>query len=190
MAAFTSATAKTSFSRMIATLALARKLPLRITCLGEARYLDDDSLSSVYCAPRRARLGECDSLDNAITAIERLVREDRIDIHDDSAVAFSLRLFIVEDNEHCLVLAGEPGQHGVTWCDPVASDGEARRVVDAASKLRGEAFRQATSDNHSVARTLRFRASVLEGRLVHPDWRQAARTALLKVGSDAAKCAA
>ena len=79
-----------------------------------------------------------------------------------------------------LVLAGEPWQRGVRWCEPVASDGEAQLVVEKASKLRGEASFEAGWDNHSTARSLRFRASALEGRLVDAYWRQAARAALLQ----------
>jgi hypothetical protein len=46
--------------------------------------------------------------------------------------------------------------------------------------MRGEAFFEAGWDNHSTARSLRLRASALEGRLVDAYWRQAARAALLQ----------
>ncbi|MEO5326415.1 hypothetical protein PV773_24160 [Mesorhizobium sp. CC13] len=166
-------------ARAVAALAAARKLPLRVICLGEARYLEGDHHSSAYSAPRTVTLTECDSLDSTIATVERLARQDRIEIGDDSAVGFLPRLFIVHDDEQCQVLAGEPCGGTIRWCDPVASDGEARRVVETASRLRGEASIEAASNNHDAARTLRFRASVLEGRLVHPDWRSTARAALL-----------
>lgn len=73
----------------------------------------------------------------------------------------------------------EPSHRSVRWCDPVASDGEARLVVAKASKLRGEASSEARRVNAVSAHDLRFRASILEGRLVHADWRQTVRAALL-----------
>jgi len=178
MPAFASAAPKAAISRVIATLALAGKLPLTITCLGEASYLDDASAVGDYSTARSAVLGVCDSLDDAIAFIGRRALRRRIDIRDDSAVSFSPRLFTVMDEEHCLALAGEASPHGIIWCDPVASDGEARQVVEAASKLRGQAFRETGSGNHSAARALCFRAAALEGRLVHPDWREPAQSAL------------
>jgi hypothetical protein len=55
---------------------------------------------------------------------------------EDDALGFLPRLLIVRDDEQCLVLAGEPWQRGVRWCEPVASDGEARLVVEKASNAR------------------------------------------------------
>lgn len=178
MLALTHAPTATAASRTIAMLAHARKLPLRVACIGEARYLDDESATDDFCAARTVVLGACESLDDAMAFIERLSRQRRIDIRDDSAVSFSPRLFTAQDDEHCLVIAGEAGPNGVIWYDPVASDGEARRVVQAASKLRGQAFRETGSGNHSAARALCFRAAALEGRLVHADWREPAQFAL------------
>ncbi len=125
-------------------------------------------------------LDQCYSLDQAIACVEGIARLERIDTGEDNALDFEPRLFVVLDDEQCQVLAGEPWQRGVRWCDPVASDGEARLVVEKASKLRGEASIEVGWDNHDTARRLRFRASVLEGRLVHSDWRQMARAALLR----------
>ena len=182
MNTFSSVAAAAPTARATAALALAaaRKFPLRITCLGEIRYREDDPVYGTYTVPRTVELAQCDSLDAAIASVERIAGQDRIVTGDDEAVDFEPRLFVVIDSEQCQVLAGEPSRHGIRWCEPVASDGEARLVVEKASKLRGEASFEAGWDNHSTARTLRFRASVLEGRLVHPDWRQAARVALLR----------
>jgi len=163
----------------IATLAAARKFPLRITCLGELRYAGDDPDLDSCTLIRTVELDRCSSLDEAIACVERLAGRDRIETHEGGDVIFIPRLFVVVDDEQCQVLAGEPSQHGVRWCEPVASDGEARLVVAKSSKLRGEAAAEAGRDNHSAARDLRFRASLLEGRLVHADWRQTARAALL-----------
>lgn len=166
-------------ARAAAMLAAARRLPLRIVCLGEARYLEGDDHPCAYAAPRAFTLAECDGLGSAIAAIEQFARQDRIEIGDDSAVSFRPRLFIIQDDEQCQVLAGEPREGAIQWCDPVATDGEARQVVQAASRLRGEALIEAAANRHDEARTLRFRASALEGRLVHPEWRSTTRAALL-----------
>jgi len=165
-----------SVSRMIAMLAYARKFPLRVTCLGEARYSED--ASSDFCVPRTAVLGEYSSLINAMTFIKGLVREGHVNIRDDSAVGFSLRLCMVRDDEGCLVIAGEVGAQGINWCEPVASDGEARSIIETTSRLRGQAFKETGANNHATARALCFRAAALEGRLVHPDWREQARSAI------------
>ncbi|MGN7712587.1 hypothetical protein [Agrobacterium radiobacter] len=180
MNTFSSATTAAPTARAVAALATTRKFPLWITCVGEIRYREDDSVYGTYTVPRTIELTQCDSLDAAIASVERIAGQDRIDTGDDEALGFEPRLFVVINSEQCQVLAGEPSQHGIRWCDPVASDGEARLVVEKASKLRGEASFEAGWDNHSTARMLRFRASVLEGRLVHPDWRQAARVALVR----------
>lgn len=153
-------------------------LPLRIACLGEVRYLDGDPTSCSYEAPRIFELVHVDTLAGAIAAIERLARQDRLYIRDDSAIGFKARLFIVRDDDDCQVLAGEPDGHGIRWCEPVASDGEARFVVAQACRLRAEAICEANADHHAEARALRFSASVLEGRLVHADWRVTTRIAL------------
>lgn len=180
MNTFETLTAAPPASLAIAALAVAPRFPLRITCLGEIRYPEDDPAYGSYTVVQTTDLDQCDSLNAAIACIERAVGQERIDTTEDDALGFEPRLFVVLDNEQRQVLAGEPWHRGVRWCDPVASDGEARLVVEKASKLRGEASFEAGWDNHSTARELRFRASVLEGRLVHADWRQETRAALLK----------
>lgn len=170
---------RTPTARASAALTNAPSLPLRITCLGEAHYCDGDPASRAYSAPRNVALATAGSIAGAIAAVEVLAGQDRIDIHDDSAVAFTPRLFVVVDDDQCQVIAGEPDGHGVKWCEPVASDGEARLVISQACDLRREASCAAAAERHREARSLRFRASALEGRLVHPDWRQRARAALL-----------
>ncbi|MGV6876578.1 hypothetical protein ACUSIJ_28410 [Pseudochelatococcus sp. B33] len=180
MNTFSSANAAASVSGTVAALAAARKFPLRITCLGEIEYPEDDPIYGSYTMVHTVDLDHCDSLDEAMACVERIARQDRIDTGDGDALDFQPRLFVVVDGEQCQVLAGEPWHRGIRWCDPVASDGEACHVVEKASKLRGEASFEASWDNYCTARELRFRASVLEGRLVHADWRQIVRAALLK----------
>ncbi len=180
MPTISTATVDARTSHAIAALAGTPKFPLRITCLGEIYYPEDEPTYGSYTVAHTAELDQCDTLDQAIAAVERFAKQDRIETGEDDAIGFQPRLFIVKDDEQHQVLAAEPRGRSVRWCDPVASDGEARLVVHEASKLRGQASLEAGWDNHSTARSLRFAASVLEGRLVHPDWRQAARTALLK----------
>lgn len=165
----------------LAAPAAARKVPLRITCLGEAHYLAEDQTSHAYSAPRIVVLSEADTLESAMASAEFLALQGQIRPIDASAVGFTPRLFIIHDEEQCQVLAGVAGTQAVSWCEPVASDAEARCVVTDASKLRGEAMRAAAADRHDAARALRLNAAILEGRLVHPDWRQAARAALQPV---------
>ena len=165
-------------SRAVAALTAAPSSPLRITCLGEAHYGDGDPASGTYSAPRNVALATAASIVGAIAAVEALAGQDRIDIQDDSALAFTPRLFIIIDDDHCQVLAGEADGRDVKWCEPVTSDGEARMVIAQACALRREASRALTAQAHTEVCSLRFRASALEGRLVHPDWRQRARVAL------------
>lgn len=169
---------RTPTARVSAALTNAPSLPLRITCLGEAHYCDGDPASHAYSAPRNVALATAGSIAGAIAAVEVLAGQDRIDIRDDSAVAFTPRLFIIIDDDHCQVLAGEADGRDVKWCEPVTSDGEARMVIAQACALRREASRALTAQDHTEVCSLRFRASALEGRLVHPDWRQRARVAL------------
>jgi hypothetical protein len=78
---------------------------------------------------------------------------------------------LLQDRDHGLVLAGEIRGGIILWQQPVASDTEARRIVAEAGRLRGLAFRTSAP---AEARELRYRAAVLETRLVDPFWRDAA----------------
>lgn len=178
MNAFTPISAATPLTRAMAAFAEARRFPLRVRCLGEIDYTQNDPIDGPYPVPRTIDLAQTASFSEAIAHIERLARQDTIVAGKESSFTFVPRLFFVVDSEHSFVIAGEPWQRGVKWCDPVASDGEARLVVHSASKLRGEASREASSNNHENARILRFHASLLEGRLVHSNWRRAARAML------------
>lgn len=62
----------------------------------------------------------------------------------------------------------------ILWQQPVASDGEARRIIIEASRLRGMAFAASGERDHATARDLRFSAALLEARLVDPVWRETA----------------
>jgi hypothetical protein len=78
---------------------------------------------------------------------------------------------LIQDSALGLFLAGEIRAGVILWQQPVASDTEARRIVTEAGQLRGMAFRAVSTGE---ARRLRYRAAVLETRLVDPFWREAA----------------
>src|SRR5690606_39433459 len=77
----------------------------------------------------------------------------------------------IHDTTYGLVLAGEIRARAIVWQQPVISDAQARRIVSEASRLRGRA--SAACDARS-ARNLRYRASLLETRLVDRGWPDAA----------------
>lgn len=180
MESFTHIAIVTPIAELIASLGAARRFPLRVACFGEIEYRQDDPVYDTYTMPHTVALAECASLDEAIACVERYARQENFPTGEDDALGFLPQLFAVLDGEGNLVLTGEPWLHGVKWCDPVTSDDEARQVVEEASKLRAEASAEAGWDNHTTARRLSFRASVLEGRLVDPWWRQTVCAALLQ----------
>lgn len=149
-----------------------QKLPLRLSCLGEARYgansgPGDDADSFDRMIP----LGECPSPQEAMrVAVLRLSRGE-VCARPDSFPHFRPRIMLIQDRDHGLVLAGEIRAGVTLWQQPVASDAEARRIVTEASRLRGLAFRTSAP---AEARELRYRAAALETRLVDPFWREAA----------------
>ena len=155
---------------VLPALRQARKLPLRITCLGMVSHDDVESFDRVI------PLGEAPSPEESMQfAALRLSRGD-ICTGPDSFQQFNPRLMLIQDHEHGLVLAGEIRAGLILWQPPVASDAEARQIVSEASRLRGMAFR---ASDPTKARTLRHRAAVLEARLVDPAWREIAADLLL-----------
>jgi hypothetical protein len=100
---------------------------------------------------------------------------DEIAASRDNALRLAPQFVTVVDAEHRLALAGEVRGGLICWCAPVGSDAEARVVVLEASRLRAQA---AAAADRSIAEAFRLRARLLEGRLVDPFWREAARSAL------------
>lgn len=146
----------------------AQKLPLRISCLGAGSPDGGDGADSF---DRLIPLGECKSPEEAMRfAAMRLSRGD-ICTGPDSFPHFRPRIMLIQDHKHGLVLAGEIRAGLILWQQPVASDAEARRIVNEASQLRGRAFRATTP---AEARELRYRAAALETRLIDPFWRETA----------------
>jgi hypothetical protein len=88
------------------------------------------------------------------------------------------QLLAILDRDERLVLAGAASDHAVAWCHPVTSAAEARGVVTEASQLRAQAGRAAAWGEPDLARRLRHRADLLDGRLVDPLWRTLAARAL------------
>lgn len=149
-----------------------------VNCTGKTHYPEDDPIFGTYEIEETVNLGECTSISDAIAFAEARMASDDIGPDHDDAVSFSPGLVRVVDGDQRLVLAGEVWGAGIRWCMPVTSDDEARQVADDASRLHAEACFEAGWDNYCTARRLRFQASVLEGRLVDPFWRAAARAAL------------
>lgn len=148
----------------------AQKLPLRVSCLGTVSYA---GATDADYRDRSVPLGEAASPEDAM-AVAMYAARGRIRSGEDDTLRFRPRLIVVQDSTLGLVLAGELRAGIVLWQQPVASDGEARRIVIEASRLRGMAFAASGRGDHGPARDLRFRAALLEARLVDPLWRETA----------------
>ena len=144
----------------------SQKLPLRIACLGAARY---DACDAANSFDRVIPLGEYPSPEDAIQAAALRLSRGDICTEPDSFPYFQPRIMLIQDRDQRLVLAGEIRAGIILWQQPVASDAEARRIVTEASRLRGMAFR---ASDPGDARRLRYRAAALEARLADPFWRE------------------
>ncbi len=157
--------------QILPRLRLAAKLPLRITCIGTARYVGTDEADSF---DRSVFLGDRPSLENATSFAAVSVRRGGIGVRQDKTLRFHPRFAVIQDNDQNLVLAGEIRAGIILWQQPVASDGEARRIVTEASRLRGLTFAASGRGEQRAARNHRHQAGLLEARLVDPFWREAA----------------
>lgn len=171
---------KMAFEQLISELKTAARFPLRIATIGTATFIDDDPAAEPVSYDRTIHLAESGSLREAITAVESRLVLDGIEGSAGDAVCFQPRIVTIVDREGRLVAAGEIRAKQVRWCHPVSSNREARQVVTEASRLRGMAFGEARLDNTEAARSLRYRASALEGRLSDAIWREPVREALLQ----------
>jgi len=149
----------------------AQKLPLRISCLGTVSYA---GATDADHRDRSVSLGEAASPVDAIALAALRVSRGDLGSGDDTALRFEPRLIVIQDSALGLVLAGEIRAGIILWQQPVASDGEARRIVIKASRQRGLAFAASGRGDHASARALRFCAALLEARLVDPLWRETA----------------
>lgn len=171
-------TAKLPFDQLISHLRSAAKYPLRITCFGVATFIDNDLDAEAISFDHTLRLAECRSHNDAIAEAERCITEGDFGTAGKGAWTFAPRVIAILDADGGLVTGGEVRGSAVRWCDPVASDGEARKIVNEASRLRGQAFIETGRNNHAAARNLRFSASILEARLVDKFWRKPTRAVL------------
>lgn len=166
--------------RITAAIATAPARPLILTCIGEVEHIEEDPALGTWWQQQSLTLGQCGTPAEAITMASHAAQLETFP-HDDGAQEFSGTLVVVLDNEKRLVLAGEISGHEIRWCEPVETDIDARKVVCEASRIRADASYEAGLDNFSTAKTLRHRASVLEGRLVDPLWREEIRLALREI---------
>ncbi|REF66724.1 hypothetical protein [Paracoccus versutus] len=149
----------------------AQKLPLRLSCIGTASY---EGLDDADEFDRMVVIGQSASAEEAMNLASRRVARGDIRVSTDETLRFRPRVITIQDTDLGLVLAGEVRAGIVLWQQPVASDAEARRIVTDASRLRGLAFAASGRGDHRAARDHRYRASLLEARLVDPYWRETA----------------
>ncbi|WP_269495636.1 hypothetical protein [Castellaniella sp. S9] len=143
-----------------------------ITCQGNVEYPEDDPVYGSWWTPQTLVLGKCGLIEDAMSLANTRVLHHDFDLTDASnALSFAPELIIVRDRGQRLVLAGQVRGDTVRWCIPVASDDETEQIVNEVAELRSEASYEAGWDNFSTAQGLRFRARVLEGRLVDRFWR-------------------
>lgn len=162
----------------LAHLRLEQRLPLTISCSGEARYLDPDL--DQWAFKHSVSLGTSDVLADAMMLVSARLGSGDLACRHDPALGFTPELIAVVDADQGLVLAGEVANGGVTWLQPVRSDAEARAVVTFACRQRAEAQHLDDLGEHAEASLWRKRAAATEGRLVDPFWRDAAQLALLQ----------
>lgn len=146
----------------------AQKVPLRISCIGTASY---EGLDGADEFDRTFVIGQPASAEEAMNLASLRVAHGDIGISTDDTLRFRPRVITIQDADLGLVLAGEVRAGIVLWKQPVASDAEARTIVIEASRIRGMAFASAGRGDTAYARELRYRASLLEARLVDPCWR-------------------
>lgn len=168
----------TMVAQAVAGLARASRFPLSVSCLGDLEF-DGGLAHGGQSTEQTVILTRATCLEEAIAHAETCIEDDAITELPDGASAFVAKLIVIQDDEKCLALAGKVHERSVSWCPPVMSDGEARLVVQKASAIRSGAAYEARRSNQLAAHRLRFRATVLEGRLVDPFWRATAHTAVL-----------
>jgi hypothetical protein len=144
--------------------------PFSLLCAGETVVHDPDLGS--WPVQTTLLLGRFHSLDEAMACARRRGRPGSIDAA--CTPAFAPNLLLLTDGGGRLCLAGQITPTGLVWCAPVASDTEARLIVQNACGLRAQAMAALDQDDPEAARILRFRAAALDARLVDPAWREVA----------------
>lgn len=87
---------------------------------------------------------------------------------------------MLQDHQQRLCLAGQITSAGLNWRAPVASEAEARRVVQKACPLRGQAMAALDRGEYEAARDLQCCATALDVCLVDPAWRDALQIGRLR----------
>lgn len=156
----------------LAQLRLADRLPLRVSCQCRAHW-DDPALDQLRF-DREVDLGAFGDVAGAMASAATSVAPGLIAVVRDPNLRLVPQFVTILDADHSLVLAGEVQAGGIRWCAPVASDAEARRVVNQACRLRADAQAAVGAGDPVAVEALLARARALEGRLVDPFWRDLA----------------
>ncbi len=146
---------------------LAGAGPFTLSCVGEVTAHAPDLGS--YPQQVTILLGRFRRFAEAFACAKRRGRQP--DLCVDTLSGFTPNLLIIKDGCKRLCLAGQIARAGPVWCEPVASDTEARQVVLEACQIRSQAMLAMDQGAPAKAQTLRFHAAVLEARLVDPVWR-------------------
>lgn len=141
--------------------------PFTLSCVGETMTQDSDL--GCYPVPASVQIGRFRSFADALACAER--RGQQQDLCVDAFQSFAPNLLTISDRHQRLCLAGQIGATGFTWCDPVTSDVEARRLVIEASGFRSQAMAALDAGDKKGARALRSAAAAIEARLIDPAWR-------------------
>jgi hypothetical protein len=155
----------------------ARGIPQHIPA-GDAELSHPFALTLSRRVPADLLSGRATPLVLSRFAILADAMQGAIDHAEGTAPDAAPQLLAILDRDERLVLAGAASDHAVAWCHPVTSAAEARGVVTEASQLRAQAGRASAWGEPDLARRLRHRADLLDGRLVDPLWRAFAAWAL------------
>ena len=155
---------------------LADAGPFSLICFGETLAHDPDLGS--WPVQTTFLLGRFRELDEAIGCAARRGRPGRL--HAEYMPGFTSNLLVLQDHQQRLCLAGHITSAGLAWCEPVVSEAEARRVLQEACRLRGQATAAQDRAEYEAARDLLCRAAALGARLVDPAWRGAVQIGRLQ----------
>ena len=155
---------------------LADAGPFSLICVGETLVHDPDLGS--WPVQTTFLLGRFRELDEAIGCAARRGRPGGLRV--EYMLGFTPNLLVLQDHQQRLCLAGQIASAGLIWCAPVASEAEARRVVQKACRLRGQAMAAQDRGEYETACDLRRDATALDARLVDPAWRGAVQIGRLQ----------
>jgi hypothetical protein len=152
-----------------------------VICDGAGEYPEDNRKHGTYWMDSSLSLGFYGLVEDAMAHAAKVALTGAYDLDDRSdALRFSGKIVTIQDRERRLVLAGEITRSGgIEWCVPVATDTEAETVRAQVAALRSSASYESGWDNSFTAKTLRHRADVLEGRLIHRVWSRPVRKGFL-----------